>query len=201
MRVEINLGTLPYEDARQFWVRWGGGLAALILVSLLLLAYTAMGWVNASKDRQNMRQYEAQIDKLDQEKSTAQAMLNLPQNTSTRDRSAFLNDLFERKAFSWTQVFEDLERVMPARLHVVSIQPEMAPDNQLEIKLVVAGDSRDHALELVRKMEGSQRFQRTQIDEEKSEQGQGQAPGDAVEFDISALYVPAVETANGGGLR
>jgi type IV pilus assembly protein PilN len=202
MRVEINLGTLPYEDARQFWVRWGGGLAALILASLLLLAYTAMGWVDASKDRQNMRQYEAQIDKLDQEQSTAQAMLNLPQNTSTRDRSAFLNDLFERKAFSWTQVFEDLERVMPARLHVVSIHPEMAPDNQLEIKLVVAGDSRDHALELVRKMEGSQRFQRTQIDAEKSDQGQGQqVPGDAVEFDISALYVPAVETASGGGLR
>jgi type IV pilus assembly protein PilN len=201
MRVEINLGTHPYEDARQFWVRWGGGLAALILVSLLLLAYTAMGWVSASKDRQNIRQYEEQIAKLDQEKSTAQAMLNLPQNTNTRDRSAFLNDLFERKAFSWTQVFEDLERVMPARLHVVSIQPEMAPDNQLEIKLVVAGDSRDHALELVRKMEGSQRFQRTQIDAEKSDQGQGQVQGDAVEFDISALYVPAVETTNGGGSR
>jgi type IV pilus assembly protein PilN len=199
MRVEINLGTLPYEDARQFWVRWGGGLAALILVSLLLLAYTALGWVNASKDRQNMRQYETQIAKLDQEKSTAQAMLNLPQNTNTRDRSAFLNDLFERKAFSWTQVFEDLERVMPSRLHVVSIQPEMAPDNQLEIKLVVAGDSRDHALELVRKMEGSKRFQRTQIDSERSEQGIGL--GDSVTFEISALYVPAVETANAGGLH
>ncbi len=124
-------------------------------------------------------------------------MLNLPQNSSTRDRSAFLNDLFERKAFSWTKVFEDLERVMPARLHVVSIEPEMAPDNRLEIKLVVAGDSRDHALELVRKMEGSQRFQHTQIDEEKSETGQGQP--DVVQFDISALYVPASETADHGG--
>jgi len=197
MRVEINLGTHPYEDSRQFWVRWGGGLAALSVVSLLLLAYTALGWLNASKDRAIMNQYETQIATLDQEKSTAQAMLNLPQNSSTRDRSAFLNDLFERKAFSWTKVFEDLERVMPARLHVVSIEPEMAPDNRLEIKLVVAGDSREHALELVRKMEGSQRFQHTQIDEEKSETGQGQA--DVVQFDISALYVPASETADHGG--
>jgi type IV pilus assembly protein PilN len=199
MRVEINLGTRPYEDARQFWVRWGGGLAALSLLSLLLVLYTAVGWVNASNDRKNIRDYEAQIARLDQEKATAQAMLNLPQNTNTRDRSAFLNDLFERKAFSWTKVFEDLERVMPARLHVVSIHPEMASDNQLEIKLVVAGDSRDHALELVRKMESSQRFQRTQIDEEKTEGGL--APGDAVVFDISALYVPAIETAGQGGTR
>jgi type IV pilus assembly protein PilN len=197
MRVEINLGTRPYEDVRQFWVRWGGALAVLSVLSLLLLAYAAVGWLDASKDRQNIRQYRDQIAKLDQEKATAQAMLNLPQNTDTRDRSAFLNDLFERKAFSWTKVFEDLERVMPAHLHVVSIQPELAPDNRLAIKLVVAGDTRDHALDLVRKMEGSQRFQRTQIDEERSETGQGQ--GDFVQFDISAFYVPAIEIAGRGG--
>ncbi|MGA9040561.1 MAG: hypothetical protein WB421_08510 [Terriglobales bacterium] len=197
MRVEINLGTHPYEDLRQFWVRWGGGLAVLSLLSLLLLGYTVMGWLNASKDRETIHKYEAKIAKLDQEQANDQAMLNLPQNRSTRDRSAFLNDLFERKAFSWTKVFEDLERVMPAHLHVVSIHPEMAPDNQLEIKLVVAGDSRDHALELVRKMENSQRFHRTQIDEERAELGQGQP--DTVQFSISAFYVPAMESGVGHG--
>jgi type IV pilus assembly protein PilN len=196
MRVEINLGTRPYEDVRQFWVRWGGGLAALSLVSLLLLIYTVLGWFNASKDRQIMNQYEGQIAKLDQEKASAQAMLNMPQNSSTRDRSAFLNDLFERKAFSWTKVFEELERVMPARLHVVSIHPEMTPDNRLEIKLLVAGDSRDHALELVRRMEGSQRFQRTEIDEERAQLTQGQ---DSIEFSITALYVPANTDSLGRG--
>ena len=46
--------------------------------------------------------------------------------------SQFLNDLFLRKAFSWTRVFEDLERVMPPRLHVVSIHPATNTDNQLE---------------------------------------------------------------------
>jgi type IV pilus assembly protein PilN len=196
MRVEINLGTRPYEDVRQFWVRWGGGLAALSLVTLLLLIYTVLGWFNTSKDRQIMSQYEAQIARLDEEKTSAQAMLNMPQNSSTRDRSAFLNDLFERKAFSWTKVFEELERVMPARLHVVSIHPEMTPDNRLEIKLIVAGDSRDHALELVRRMEGSQRFQRTEIDEERSQIAQGQ---DSVEFSITALYVPANNDSLGRG--
>ena len=76
---------------------------------------------------------------------------------------------------------------MPARLHVVSIHPDKA-DNQLKIKLVVAGESRDRALELVRKMESSQRFQQTQIEQESTQAGQ--TPGDNVQFDISALYVP-----------
>ncbi len=97
-------------------------------------------------------------------------ILNMPENRSTRDRSQVLNDLFRRKAFSWTRVFEDLERVMPAQLHLVSIQPATA-ENQLEFKLVVAGESRERALELVRKMESSQSFQQTRIEQEQSEPG------------------------------
>ncbi len=122
------------------------------------------GWAAARKDRSLIAQREQQIAVRDQEKARAEAILNLPENRTTRDRSQFLNDLFLRKAFSWTEVFEDLERVMPARLHLVSIQPAMAPGNQLEIKMVVAGESRERALELVRKMESSQRFQQTQIE-------------------------------------
>ena len=96
-------------------------------------------------------------------------LLNLPQNSSTRDRSQFLNDLFQRKAFSWTKAFEDLERVMPPRLHVVSIHPELSPDNELEIKVIVAGDTREHALDLVSKMEASQHFHDTYIEEENAD--------------------------------
>lgn len=192
MRLDINLATQPYEDSRRFWFRWGGALAALGIVTIGLLYITFFGWVRAQKDRALMQQYQQQIAARDKEKADAQALLNLPQNSSTRDRSQFLNDLFYRKALSWTKVFEDLERVMPPGLHVVSIHPELAPDNQLEIKLVVGGESRDRALELVRKMESSQRFQETQIQQETAEVGGG-AGGDTVRFDISTLYLPEME--------
>jgi type IV pilus assembly protein PilN len=145
------------------------------------------GWLAARKDRGLIALREQQIAVRDQERTRAETILNQPENRSTRDRSQFLNDLFRRKAFSWTKVFEDLERVMPARLHLVSIQPEMTPDSQLALKMVVAGESRDRAIELVRKMESSQRFQQTQIQQESSQAGQ--TPGDNVQFDITAVYV------------
>jgi hypothetical protein len=88
---------------------------------------------------------------------------------------------------------------MPARLHLVSIQPATASDNQLEFKLVVAGESRDRALELVRKMESSQRFQQTQIQQESS-QG-GQIRGDNVQFDITAVYIPDLTGSGSTGAR
>jgi type IV pilus assembly protein PilN len=197
MRVDINLASQPYEDARQFWLRWGGGLVALGILTLLLLVMTVNGWIAARKDRQLIRQYEAQSAARDKEKADAQALLNLPQNSTTRDRSQFLNDLFQRKAFSWTKAFEDLEQVMPPRLHVVSIHPELAPDNELEIKLIVAGDSRDHALDLVSKMEASKHFHETYIDEEST--NLSGASGDTVQFHITALYVPDIGNATPGG--
>ena len=194
MRIDINLATHPYEDSGPLWLRWGGGLAALGLLTLILVYSAMAGWASARKDRNLIEQRQQQIADRDQEKAKAEEILDLPANRSTRDRSQFLNDLFQRKAFSWTRVFEDLERVMPARLHVVSIQPAMAPDNELAIKLVVAGESRDRALELVRKMESSQRFQQTRIEQENTQPGQ--TPGDNVQFDISASYVPDL---SGGG--
>jgi len=201
MRVDINLASQPYEDARSFWLRWGGALVALGILTLLLLTMTVNGWIGARKDRQLISQYEAQSAARDKEKADAQALLNLPQNSTTRDRSQFLNDLFQRKAFSWTKAFEDLERVMPPRLHVVSMHPELAPDNELEIKLIVAGDTREHALDLVSKMEASQHFRDTYIEEETSEPGNGVSAGDTVQFHISALYLPEIGSSSAGGAQ
>jgi hypothetical protein len=106
-----------------------------------------------------------------------------------RDKSQYLNDLIARKAFSWTKAFEDLERVMPPRIHLVSIQPQLNDNNQLEIKMMVAGESQEKAIELVKHMEDSKHFRETRIE------GIGPAsvqPGstDTVQVQINALYVP-----------
>lgn len=191
MRIDVNLASLPYEDARLFWMRWGTGVTLLAILSAALLAETAMGFMYARQDVRMSDQIRAEIAKRDQERAHAEAFLNEPQNRVIRDRSQFLNALIERKAFSWTQVFADLERIMPARLHVVSIHPELNDEEQLQIKLTVAGESRERALDLVRKMEESPRFRQPEINSENA-QVNSQTPGDNVEFNISALYVPAI---------
>lgn len=190
MRLDINLATRSYEDSRQFWLRWGSGLFALGVFTLLLLYFCFSGIRQARGDANVINQYQQKIAERDQERARAEALLNQPQNRAVRDRSQYLNDLFERKAFSWTRVFEDLENLMPSQLHVTSIQPEMSADNQLSIKLQVAGNSRVKALELVRKMEESHRFHQTHIDQERTLERPQQ--GDTVQFEITAVYIPDV---------
>ena len=164
MRLDINLATHAYEDARQFWMRWGTGVAVLGLVTLGLLIVSTMGWYDARVDRKKLSDLRAQIAQRDQEQATAEALLNRPENRVMREKSQYLNDLIVRKAFSWTQAIETLERLMPPKIHLVSIAPELNEENQLAIKMVVAGDSSDRAFELVRKMEGSKHFRDTRIE-------------------------------------
>jgi type IV pilus assembly protein PilN len=194
MRVNINLASRPYEDARRFWMRWGGALFVLGVITLVLLFFTISGILQARRDRALLEGNRQKIAERDRERAQAEALLNMPQHRTTRDRSQFLNELFERKAFSWTRVFEDLEQIMPKQLHVVSIQPDMTPENELQIKMIVAGQERSRALELVRKMEESRRFHHTHIDQEQTHE-KGQA-GDSVEFEISAVYVPDLPGEN-----
>ncbi|MGA1989169.1 MAG: hypothetical protein ABSG72_23055, partial [Candidatus Sulfotelmatobacter sp.] len=113
MRLDINLASQPYEDARQFWMRWGTAVGAVALLTLILLTLDITGWVNARRDRAAIAEKKAMIADRDQLRAAAERTLNLPENRTTRDESQFLNQLIERKAFSWTQVLESLEKVMP----------------------------------------------------------------------------------------
>src|ERR1035438_8682355 len=154
MRLDINLASQPYEDSRQFWMRWGTAVGAVALLTLVLLALDVTGWVNARRDRAAIAEKKAMIGDRDRIRAVVAPLVNLPENRTTRDESQFLNQLIERKAFSWTRVLENLEKVMPPHVHLESISPQLDVDNQLGLKMTVAGDSRDRALELARRMEG-----------------------------------------------
>jgi Tfp pilus assembly protein PilN len=187
MRLDINLATRPYEDAREFWARWGVGVGLLALLTVALLGWTVNDWRKAGKDRQDIARLQAQIAERDNERAQDQAVLDQPANRSTRDQSQFLNGLIQRKSFSWTSVFEDLEQVMPPNLHVVSLRPELNDQNQMELEMRVAGETRSAAIELVHRMEGSKHFQQAQL---VSESLSGENGTTVVVASVVSIYIP-----------
>jgi type IV pilus assembly protein PilN len=193
MRLDINLATRPYEDAREFWVRWGLGVGLLGVLTLVLLSWAVQGWTKAGRDRHDIAQLQEQIAERDHERAKAQAFLDLAANRSTRDQSQFLNGLIQRKAFSWTRVFEDLERVVPPNLHVVSLRPELNEQNQMELEMKAACETRAAAVELVHRMESSRHFQGAQLVQEM----QGAEAGAGVVASVVSVYVPDTTDRSG----
>jgi type IV pilus assembly protein PilN len=193
MHLNLNLATQPYEDAREFWIRWGSALGVLALLTLALVGWTVRGWMNAGRDRHAISQLQAQIRERDSERASAQAYLEMAANRSTRDQSQFLNGLIQRKGFSWTQVFEELEKVMPNNAHVVSLRPEITEQGQLQLDMKLLGDSRAPAVELVHRMESSVHFQNPQLVQEQTAGDNGSA----VAATVAAIYVPDVPDRSG----
>ena len=203
MRVSVNLATKPFVELRPLFAR--------LRVATAVLALTAVGLgVALHTLNRKAGAAEAQSESLaartvsfQQEKQRNEARMRQPANAAVLERSRFLNTMFARKSFSWTAVMMDLERVLPAGVQVTSIEPQVAADGSVTIRLRVSGD-RDRAVQLVRNLETSSRFVGPRLSGEAA-----QAPNQllqrtglqepttpsTVQFDIVSGYNPLPERA------
>jgi Tfp pilus assembly protein PilN len=192
MRWNVNLASQPYEDARRFALLWGSGLLLFALLTAGLLFIAIRSWRNASEIRGHIASEQAKLNQLQEQQERDQAILNRPENRDVREKSQFLNTLIRRKQFSWTQVFASLEQLMPGRLQVLSITPELTDDNQILVHVMVAGDARDKSIQLVRNLEKSSTFRFAQVHSETALEARNGVPA-GVQFEITAFYVPEAE--------
>jgi hypothetical protein len=138
-------------------------------------------WYTNAKQVADLRR---QIDLADRERASAEQYLNRSEVQQIQAQSEFLNSMILRKSFSWTDAFMELEQVMPQRLHVNSIAPEINDEGHLELRLAVSGPIRGAAIELARRLDQSPRFLQARILDERTESN------NAVDYTVTAIYVP-----------
>ena len=159
MRISVNLANRPFVELRPLFAR--------LRLAMVVLALLAVGlWFGLRSLKAKAKVAQAQMDALkaktqqyQHERQVNEARMQQPQNMAVLERSQFLNAVFARKSFSWTAVMMDLEKVLPAGVQVTSIEPSIAKDGEVNIRLRVSGD-RERAVQLVRNLETSQRFLR-----------------------------------------
>jgi hypothetical protein len=191
MRLNINLATQKYEDVRQFYVRWSAAIGISALLMLVLIGFAWRNFHNSSQSGQRIKQLQAEIADLQKKRAAAEAISNLPENHDVTEQKNYWNHQINRRQLSWTQLFNDLQRIMPARAFLSSVHPEVTLDNRLKLTLIVMGDTHENGLELQKKMEKSERFRSPQITAETL-QKQPKTEAQLYKFDIVTYYSPAV---------
>jgi type IV pilus assembly protein PilN len=195
MRITLNLASKPFIEFRPLYarLRWWMAILLLAWVPLWLLLKTEQR--KAALANARLQGVEAKIRQLQNQQNSYQAMMRQPQNEAVLIQAAFLNQLFARKAFSWTAVMMDLETVLPAGVQVMNIDPVTDKAGNVTIRLRVNGQ-RDRAVELVRNLEHSHRFLEPRLASESADTSANQSnlqPASAttnVNFDILADYNP-----------
>ncbi len=204
MRIQVNLATRPFVELRPFFQRLRITMAVLVLAGLALAIGAHLLAARAATQQAELDGLREKTIAFQQAKLRTEQRMREAPNARVLDRAHFLNTLFLKKSFSWTAVMMDLENVLPNGVQVTSLEPQVAPDGNVIIRLRVAGE-RANAVQLVRNLERSRRFRQPRLSGETSQAkenaGAGarsgfNAPGGlptappGVEFDILANYNP-----------
>jgi Tfp pilus assembly protein PilN len=190
MRVNVNLATQKFEVIRLFLRRATIAIGIAAAAFLVLLLFAIWNFKTTSESGKEIKQLEKQIAQLRQERAVAEAIENRPDNRDVTEQKNFWNRQIASRAFSWTQLFNDLQRIMPKRAYLVSVAPELTPDNKVKLKLTIKGERHDDALELQKHMESSERFRLPKIDEERPDAGRPGQPSGIWTFNIETQYIP-----------
>jgi type IV pilus assembly protein PilN len=187
MRVKLNLSTRPLETHRRFLT--GAGLAAFVAA----LVFVGLGWhvysvrkadtelrARTEKMRREMAQLEAQ-------RADLERFFHLDANAKLHDRAAFLNGLIDARSFNWTQMFMDLERILPGGVRVMSIQPKQE-HGHVEVNLSVGAINDEAKLKFLHALEQSRQFSEIQVEHEGTPSQTVNQGGDQKIVQLTAVY-------------
>jgi Tfp pilus assembly protein PilN len=186
MKVRLNLATKALESHRRFLAVSG---AIGVIGGIFFLG---LGWhvYSVRKSDEALRVKAAAIRQemigLEQQRNELERFFAQPENSKLHDRSAFLNTLIDEQSLNWTQMFMDLEKILPAGVRLVSIAPNH-DKGHVTVKLTVGASSDEAKLKFLHALEESPAFTHVQMLGEKT--NASGAPGlDRLEMELAAVY-------------
>jgi type IV pilus assembly protein PilN len=174
MYVKLNLATKPLVSHRRFML----GSAALGIVGALLFLILGVRFYSL---RQADAQLRGKTDKLQREmndlmkqRKDLDAFFAQQENAGLEERGKFIKSVIEARSFNWTQMFMDLEHILPSGVRVISIEPKQA-SGRVEVKLTVGATSDDAKLKFLHALEESKQFTHTELIHEGPPQSNNQS--------------------------
>ena len=165
----INLASHPFRRERR-----QNAMLALICVLLvcsflvgLSLIFSARG--RAESIRAEINAEQAQLQKLRQDEGGFASFLAKPDNADVFSRNVFLNELIARRAVSWTVVFRDLEKTLPANMRLEGLRlPQVSGQdatgtNRVLLDMVVGTAQPETFIELLKRLQESPLFGAAQV--------------------------------------
>jgi len=198
MRPLVNLSSQPFRNRRLFW------LAILLLFAVP--SYFGLDAIGTLARREN------DIKTLDDEVKRLQGSLKTVEKptganvTISADQNRQLvaaSELVARRAFSWSQLLNDIERNLPAgvrvlRVEVTHIQPNErdgavgGAENATTLNMTVIGKSGNEVTTMINKFHESNRFKVSPLSLKRVEGTED------VEFNLSVEYFPQTPAPRAG---
>ncbi len=160
MKIPINLASQPFRRDRAMVVA-SAAVSVLLVLTLGVLTYLAI----------HRQRADSPI--------CGRAWRGLNQQTPLRGRAAGLGSrrccasrktpwcwsaassstiCWCTKGMSWSQLFTDLEKIIPYNVKVLALHPSVTPENKVVLDMTVASESQEAMIKLLQALESSPLF-------------------------------------------
>ncbi len=198
MRPLVNLSNQPFRNRRLFWLA--------ILLLFVVPSYFGRNAINTLAQREDeIARRDAEIKKLqgDLNKIQKPASSDVAISTDQNRQLVTASELVARRAFSWSNLLNDIERNLPAgvrvlRVAVTQIQPTERDgavggnENAATLGLTVIGKSNNDVTTMINKFHESGRFKVSPLSKKAIEGTED------VEFDLKVEYFPPMPASRAG---
>jgi Tfp pilus assembly protein PilN len=162
MEVRLNLATKALESHRRFLA--GASFSAFAAA----VVFIALGWHvysvrrAATEVRTRRETLNEEFARYDAQRRDLERYFKQKSIADIHDRAAFINGIIAVRSFNWTQMFMDLERILPGGVRIINIEPKQV-SGHVELNLTFGAANDEVKLKFVRALETSRQFSEVEI--------------------------------------
>lgn len=185
MTTKLNLASRPFSNHALPWV-----LTAIIVFVSLVSLVMILRWTGHAKSQADTVQVD--INNLNQQDQALKARAAAVTNSLTQEQQQTLaaaHVLVDRKRFSWSRLFADLEAALPGNVRVtrISVRDVAARDQTLaELDLTVVSKNAATITEMISQMDRAGTFQ-AELRAQNLQKGRGES---GTEYELYVIYRP-----------
>lgn len=186
--LHLNLAAKPYRDYRPYF--------AVMAIGWLLVAVMALNnldtWYRYQHDTKTTRDEIAALEgQTELEKKKLQTSEQRLRSVNVRlmtQQTQYVNSVLAERAFSWSELLDRLERVLPDDVRVVSVSPSFNKSGLVHLSLACVGKNSSSMVSTIDRLNADGHFYSPFPNSEDN-------TGTGYNFGISVDYRPSIARA------
>jgi ABC-type Fe2+-enterobactin transport system substrate-binding protein len=135
--LKTNLATRPFYNERAVRLILG----ALALVVLAVSAFNAFELIRLTESQRTLGAHavesEREAARLRSEAATIRAQINARELEVVASAAREANSIIDQRAFSWSDLFDELEHTLPDDVRITAVDPALNPQGEFIVNIAI----------------------------------------------------------------
>ncbi|HEY5609614.1 MAG TPA: PilN domain-containing protein [Thermoanaerobaculia bacterium] len=150
--LHLNLASRPYRDYRPVYAA-AIAMALTTAVLLFLNLQTATQYFRSTSETRNeIARIDANAEQEKKKRESLEATLQRVDFRALNIQTTYINTQLAERAFSWSMLLDQLERVVPKSVRLKTLNPSVATDGTIHLELSCDAKTTDGLVDFLNRL-------------------------------------------------